>query len=253
MGAVGIVVAIVVRLVMREPARGGTDARRDRATGGKAPFWGTVRMFCGDPVLLRTALGSGAVQFITYGLGNFAVLFLMREKGMALEDVALWYAVVVALAMVAAMVVSGPLLDRLTRRSRAAYGMVPAISLALALPFHMAFVWAPGWPLALALLTAVMFLNYFYLASSIALVQEQVRPNERVLSSALLLLAMNLMGLGLGPTYVGAASDFFAARGMENALQLALGTLAPAYAIAAAIFLSLDAYLRLPRRTLEAS
>jgi hypothetical protein len=47
---------------------------------------------------MRAALGSGATQFVTYGLGNFAVLFLMREKGMTLEDVALWYALVVASA-----------------------------------------------------------------------------------------------------------------------------------------------------------
>jgi preprotein translocase subunit SecG len=105
-------------------------------------------------------------------------------------------------------------------------------------------VWAPGWPLALLLLTPVMFLNYFYLSSSIALVQEEVRPNERVLSGALLLLVMNFIGLGLGPTYVGAASDFFAARGSENSLQIALYTLTPFYLIAIAIFVSLAARLR---------
>ena len=90
---------------------------------------------------------------------------------------------------------------------------LPAISLALALPFYVAFVWAPTWPLALVFLTGRMFLNYFYLSSSVALVQEEVRPNQRVMSGALLLLVMNFIGLGLGPTYVGAASDWFAARG----------------------------------------
>jgi preprotein translocase subunit SecG len=40
---------------------------------------------------------------------------------------------------------------------------------------------------------------------------------------------MNFIGLGLGPTYVGAASDFFAARGSENSLQIALYTLSPFY------------------------
>ena len=48
------------------------------------------------------------------------------------------------------------------------------------------------------------FLNYFYLSPSVALVQEEVRPNERVLAGALLLLVMNLIGLGLGPTFLGA-------------------------------------------------
>ena len=66
--------------------------------------------------------------------------------------------------------------------------------------FYLAFVWAPAWQLALVFLTGVMALNYFYLSSSVALVQEEVRPDQRVMAGALLLLVMNFIGLGLGPT-----------------------------------------------------
>lgn len=243
-GAIGIVTAVAVRLLMRDPARGATDLRKDPQAGAKAPFWATMRMFFTHPVLMLASLGSGATQFVTYGLGNFTVLFLMREKGMTLEDVAIWYALVVGIGMSGGMLVSGRIIDRATRTSRVAYAMAPAISLALALPLYVAFVWSPGWPLALAILTAVMFLNYFYLSSSIALVQDEVRPNERVLSGALLLLVMNFIGLGLGPTYVGAASDWFTAHGWGNSLQMALYTLTPFYVIAVALFLSLAARLR---------
>jgi hypothetical protein len=102
--------------------------------------------------------------------------------------------------------------------------MAPAISLTLAIPFYIGFVWAPTWPLALAFLIGPTFLNYFYLSSAVALVQEEVRPNQRVMSGALLLLVMNFIGLGLGPTYVGAASDFFRASHPHNSLQMALYT-----------------------------
>lgn len=243
-GGIGIVTAVAVRLIMRDPTRGATDLRKDPEAGAKAPFWATTRMFFTHPVLMRASLGSGATQFVTYGLGNFTVLFLMREKGMTLEDVAIWYALVVGVGMSAGMLVSGRIIDRATRTSRVAYAMAPAISLAVALPLYVAFVWSPGWPLALAILTIVMFLNYFYLSSSIALVQDEVRPNERVLSGALLLLVMNFIGLGLGPTYVGAASDWFSARGWGNSLQMSLYTLTPFYLIAIALFLSLAARLR---------
>lgn len=243
-GLIGIVTAVAVRLVMRDPARGATDLRKDPDAAAKAPFWATAKMFFTHPILMRAALGGGATQFVTYGLGNFTVLFLMREKGMTLEDVAIWYALVVGIGMSGGMIVSGRIIDRMTRTSRVAYAMAPAVSLSMALPLYIAFVWAPGWPLALVLLTVVMFLNYFYLSSSIALVQDEVRPNERVLSGALLLLVMNFIGLGLGPTYVGAASDWFIARRWDNSLQMALSTLTPFYVIAIALFLSLAARLR---------
>jgi putative OPT family oligopeptide transporter len=93
--------------------------------------------------------------------------------------------------------------------------------------------------LSLVFLTGVMALNYFYLSSSIALVQEEVRPNQRVMAGALLLLIMNFIGLGLGPTYVGAASDYFKAAGHALPLQTALYTLTPFYVIAIILFLVL--------------
>ncbi|MDB5672083.1 MAG: transporter, partial [Alphaproteobacteria bacterium] len=61
---------------------------------------------------------------------------------------------------------------------------------------------------------------------------------------ALLLLVMNFIGLGLGPTYVGAASDAFAARHIAHPLQVALYTLTPFYLIAIAFFLLLARALR---------
>jgi MFS family permease len=247
-GIVGIVTAILIKLLLREPARGATDAAAPAGTGSKAGFWATLGMFFTHPVLMLAALGSGATQFVTYGLGNFAVLFLMREKGMTLQDVALWYALTVLLGMGAGMLISGRVIDHFTRRSRVVYAIAPATSLIVALPFYVAFVWAPHWQLALALLTVTMVFNYFYLSSAVALVQEQVRPDQRVLSGALLLLVMNFIGLGLGPTWVGAASDWFKAHGDAHSLQTALYTLTPFYLIAIALFLWLARVLRAEER-----
>jgi predicted MFS family arabinose efflux permease len=244
LGAVGIVTAIAVVLIVREPRRGGLDRVPNQLEQRKEGFWPTVTMFFSRPTLVLAALGSGATQFITYGLGNFTTLFLMREKGMTLDEVALYFALVVGIGMSAGIFVSGRVIDRFTARSKQAYAVVPAISLALAIPFYLAFVWAPDWPLALAFLIGPTFLNYFYLSSSVALVQESVRPDQRVMSGALLLLVMNLIGLGLGPTYVGAASDFFRASFPDNSLQIALYTLAPFYVVAIALFLWLARLLR---------
>jgi len=235
-GLVGIVTAALLKAVVREPARGAMDPDRVDEPGAKPAFRGTVRLFFANPVLLLAAIASGVTQLVTYGLGNFAVLFLIREKGMTLHQIAVWYALVVAIGMSGGMILSGRVIDRLSRRSRQIYATAPAWSLALAMPFYLYFVWVPGWPLALVALTVAMVFNYFYLAASVALVQEEVRPDQRVLAGALLLLVMNLTGLGLGPTFVGAASDFFAHRHMPHPLQIALYCLTPAYGLAIALF-----------------
>ena len=65
------------------------------------------------------------------------------------NDLTTWM-IAIGIAMSAGIFASGWLIDRFTRRSKRAYALLPAISLALAIPFYLAFVWAPTWPLALA-------------------------------------------------------------------------------------------------------
>ena len=77
--------------------RSRAGARRSRsapiakpaATTAQAGFWATVAMFFSRPVLLLVALATGATQFVTYATLNFTTLFLMREKGMTLNEIAI--------------------------------------------------------------------------------------------------------------------------------------------------------------------
>ncbi|THD81940.1 MAG: MFS transporter [Phenylobacterium sp.] len=248
LGAVGIFAALLVVSVVREPRRGGLDpAAAPRAPGAAAPkagFADTVRSFVANPALMLAALGSGATQIVTYGGGNFSTLFLMREKGMTLKQVALYYAILVAVCMGGGIFVSGRVIDRFAHRSKPAYALIPALSLIAAAPLFVGFVWAPTWPLALAFLAGPTFLNYFYLSSSVTLVQQEVRPDQRVLSGALLLLVMNLIGMGVGPTFVGAMSDHLRPDHPHNSLQLALICLLPFYGLAIVLFLVLARVLQ---------
>jgi predicted MFS family arabinose efflux permease len=251
LGAVGIVAALIVLAFVREPVRGGLDRRLagQMTQPARAEFWPTCRRFFADPVLLCLSLACGATQFVTYAVLNFTTLFLMREKGMTLNEIAIYYALLIGIAIGGGMYVSGRLIDRFAARSKSAHGFLPAAALALAIPFFVGFVWAPTWPVALAFLAVPTFLNYFYLSPAVTLVQEEVRPQERVLAGALLLLVMNLIGLGLGPTYLGAASDHFRAAHPDNSLQLAFYTLVPFYVLAAVLHLWLARILKRRTRT----
>lgn len=243
LGGVGVLTAGVLSLTVREPRKGGLDVveRNDTHTSG---FIETLKMFVSHPALMLAAFGSAATQMITYGMGNFTTLFLMREKGMTLDEVAVYYALVIAIGMGGGMLVAGKMLDHFTRRSKAAYGLLPAISLVVAMPLYVGFVWAPGWSLSLWFLLGAAFLNYFYLTASVTLVQQEVRPDQRVMSGALLLLIMNFIGLGLGPTYVGFLSDYFHASDPAHSLQTALYLLIPFYIVAIVLFLLLARVLR---------
>jgi MFS family permease len=248
LGAVGVFAALAVLMLVKEPRRGGLDkapvAVTPAADVETAGFGVTIRMFFTSPVLLLAALASGATQIITYGAGNFTTLFLIREKGMTLQQVAFYYALVVAIGMGGGIFVSGRVIDRFTHRSKQAYALVPAATLALAILPFIGFIWAPSWPLALLFLIGPTFLNYFYLSSAVALVQAEVAPQQRVLSGALLLLVMNLIGMGVGPTFVGAVSDLLHAAHPHHSLQIAFYALVPVYGLAIGLFLWLARALK---------
>jgi predicted MFS family arabinose efflux permease len=248
LGAVGVGAALLILVAVREPRRGGLDIAAPARTGGRdreAPgLMATLRHFLSKPPFVLAALASGAAQMVTYGAGNFTALFLVREKGMSLRQMALYYALVVGLFMSAGIFASGRAADRFTARHRSAYGLIPAAALVCALPLFLAFVFAPHWPLAVLFLAGPTFFNSFYLSCVVTLVQQESRPDERVLSGAILLLIMNLIGLGLGPTFVGAMSDFLAPSHPGHGLKWALLSLSPFYLLAIGLFLTLAWTLR---------
>lgn len=245
-GAVGVLTAIIVYLVIPEPERGRFDPAPAEVAMAvpRQSFGSAIRAFFGNRILAVAALASGAANFITYGLSNFATLFLMREKGMRLEDVAIWYALAVGLGMGTGIFVAGRLIDRFAVKNKAAYASIPALSLLLALPFFLGFSAADRWETALALLFVPLFLNSFFLPATVTFVQGEVDPGARVISGALLLLVMNLIGLGLGPTFVGMASDYFRPEYGEHALRMAYYALAPMYLVAALLFVWLARLIR---------
>ncbi len=247
LGGVGVVTAAVFALTVREPKRGAKDGVVpvvDTVAEVAQGFWSIVRMFFARPVLRLTALAAGATQFVTYAMLNFTVLFLMREKGMTLDQVAIWYALLLAVAVSAGIWASGYLVDRFGQRSRQAYAIVPAIGLVLAVPFFIGFVHAPSWPVAMLFLAGPTFFNYFYLSPSVAIVQNSVGAAQRTVSSALLLFVMNMIGLGFGPTFLGAMSDWFRIDHPGNPLQLAFYSLIPFYLVAILLHLMVARALR---------
>ena len=242
LGIAGLAAAGATWIAVREPRRGATDLPApDEAANDPGPpaFWPSLRLFFATPALRLVALAGGATQFVTYATLNFTTLFLMREKGMTLGEIALWYALLLGIVVSGGTYVSGWLIDRFSARRPQAYGLVPGIALMLAIPCFIGFVGASSWPVAMLFLAGSTCFNCFYLTPSVTLVQNSVPAQRRTVSGAVLLLVMNLIGLGLGPTYLGAMSDWFRASHPDNPLQMAFYSLLPFYGLAAGLYLAL--------------
>jgi predicted MFS family arabinose efflux permease len=251
-GAAGVVAAVIMMIVVREPKRGAMDsnssvsqAQAEANASQKVGFTKTFWDFMSRPALLWTALGCGLCSFVGYAALGWNVSFLIRVKGINYTEVALFYALMLAVAMGLGTWISGAVVDWLAKRSKVWYALLPASAMALAIPFWLAYVWAPTWQMSIAILAVPTFLTIMYLPPALALVQNSVNPSQRTMSGALLLMVLNIMGGG--PTMVGMLSDYFSgqatAAGLEGpaasaqGLQTALYWVTPFYFVAVGFIL----------------
>lgn len=232
LGLAGVVLALIVLLVVREPRRGRLDAAGDAAEPSP-PLGVGVAAFFADPVLRWTAIAAGFSAFTAFGFGSWAPAFLMRVRGMSLHDLSIYFGLTMGLCGIIGTAGSGWLVDRLRHVSPRAYALVPAVASLAGLPFFMGFLLAPSWPLALTLFVGAGVAMGVYLAPCMTIVQNAVAPSRRALSSALFMFVFNLIGMGGGPLFVGMASDLAHSRSGEMSLQIGLAALVPVFVLTA--------------------
>jgi MFS family permease len=228
-GTPGIVLALVLWLAIREPKRGQMDAfaKGETKHADSPSIIDAIKSYVTTPTLLLTALSSGSSAFVGYAMLAWAPSFLIRVDGMTQMEIAQYYSFVSGIAMAIGTFGSGWIVDRWSSRNKRAYALVPAIAFIITIPFFLGVIYAPGWPLALACLAVPSLLNNMYLAPAITVVQNGVSPSQRTMASAILLFVLNLIGLGLGPWYVGALSDYFKPEYGNESLRWALLGLLP--------------------------
>ena len=232
-GLPGVLLALILLLTIREPKRGGLDlvALGAEAHAPAPPMLRVITEFIANRTLVWTALGCGLSSFVGYAELSWNAPLLMRVKGMSLQEVSLYYSLVVGGTGVAGTLASGWLADRLGQLDRRWYAWIPAIAYALALPALAGIIWAPTWPLALLFVAGPACLNIMYLAPALAVVQNAVPPAQRAMAGAILLFVLNLIGLGGGPLFLGFISDLAKPRFGDHSLLVGYAALAPVMVI----------------------
>jgi len=228
--APGVLLALLVALFIREPIRGRLDPQPSKPAAETSLF-SAISLFAATPVLRMTAISCGLAAFVGYSMSAWMPSFLIRNKGIDLQELAWFYGIATGIASAIGTILAGWLSDRLSRKTPRAYGLVPGVGFLIAAPFFAAAIFAPDWRVTLALIIIPTFVSNMFFAPAIAVVQNAAPAARRGVSSALLLFVLNLFGLGLGPLYVGAISDAAAPHYGDDSLLIALAALLPIYAL----------------------
>ena len=207
-GLPGLLLAVVVRLTLREPPRGYAEGLQ--ASPSEAPSFATVvRHMTATPALRHIAAGATLASFVGYGVVLWLPAFLARSHGLQSGQIGTALAFLFGILGGISTYASGRLADHLGKRDERWKVWIVSCAILTALPFTIAAylasdIYTATW---LSLIPALM--GGAYLAPSFSLNQSLVPVRMRSVASAILLFIVNIIGLGLGPQLVGFLSDFF--------------------------------------------
>lgn len=205
-GLPGVLVAVILKLTVKEPPRGYTDPpgtpRREKASFAEA-----MREIASKRSFWAMTAGATLAAFCGYGVSSFQSLFMNRSFGLSAGEAAVLINAPVGLASAVGTAATGFLAGKLAARHPNAIAWIPGIGLILSVPFYLvAFSTHILW-LSLACLCIGGCVKYGYLAAQYTIGQGVVSAQVRATSTAVLLFIVNLLGYGLGPLFIGALSD----------------------------------------------
>jgi predicted MFS family arabinose efflux permease len=232
LGIPGVLFSLLFYFTVKEPRRGATDV--DASGQPDHSLKDVLGILFSKKTFIFLGLATGLHAFCIYGIFNWAPSFLARLHGMSNSDIGVSLGFILGIGGAIGSFAGGYLSDRLGRKDRRWYLKMPATAIIISIPFVVGALFIPN-----AIASQICFgiassIYSMYLGPSIAVAHQLVPASMRALTSAILFLVLNLIGLGFGPLVVGMLSD---------ALTPSLGIEALRWAMAALVVVSTTAVL----------
>jgi predicted MFS family arabinose efflux permease len=218
-GVPGLLLALVMAKLLKEPARGTFETQ---TPAPPPPIRTTAAAMWGNPAMRHLIAGSVVAGLMSYGLTQWLPTFFIRTHDLSQSQTGMLMAGVFGILGAIGALVAGKLFDRLAVRGFQ-YGMwMLAIVPFFSMPFFIMGLLADDLTTAMLLFIIPGFAANYALGPTLAMVQTLSPVNMRAVSAAIKMLFINLIGMGLGPLLVGVLSDLLSPRYGEDALSVAL-------------------------------
>jgi predicted MFS family arabinose efflux permease len=231
MGIAGLVLAPAILFLVPD-VKSGT---RSAAQG--IPLRQTFPIIVRKPTFWLIAFAASCSSLAGYGLALWTPSVLERSFGLGLIERGQFLAALFLIGGTVGVFAGGWLADRLGQADRRWYARLPAIAWLITAPtFALGLLTTNLW-IAWPLLLIPNALNILWLGPVTTAVQHLVPRPMRSTASASFLLINNLIGLGVGPTLIGALSVLFKERFGDEALRYAAVSVVGFYLVAALLML----------------
>jgi MFS family permease len=245
-GVPGMIMAVVVFVVIREPKRGASDAPLVAAAEAPAPeaapaeklsFRQSLAEIGARPAAVHILLGVLLTAAAISSFGTWSISFLVRQHEFELSEAGLIAGLTTGLLGALGGAFFGWFADRSSRRDAASNpwrsGVIAAATSVAAAILGIASLLTEATLPALALMACYAFFFNSYNGPANGLLLIVVPSQVRGFTIALLQLGATLLGFGLAPFVVGQLSDLI---GGSNSLGWALSIMLLCHVLAAMQF-----------------
>ena len=229
LGVPGVVVALLVWLTVREPARGGMDTAEDAAAlraGSDVRLWENIRKLWARPTFKVMAFSAAPSALCGYGMNLWMPSFLERIHGLTQAQASLPFGLALGIGGGLGAMAGGAITARAARRDPRAYLTLPALTMVVFAIALLLAVWTDSLVICFSAVAVAAFTQFYLMGPYFAIVQRLAPLRGRAVATAFFFFILSFVGLGLGPYYVGRMSDFFTgAYGNAEGLRYAMMTL----------------------------
>jgi predicted MFS family arabinose efflux permease len=219
-GIPGLLLAVLVRLTVKEPPRGLSERRVQ--SGAQPGVLETFRYLWNLRAFRHMALGGALTAFVGYGLTTWIPTFFIRSHGMQTGEIGTYLGLILGIPGGIGIVAGGYLADLAGAGDRRWYLWIVALALVASVPLMVGvYLWPTAYG-ALWFLVLPVCLGNFYQATTFAQTQSLSPLRMRAVAAAVLLFILNIIGLGLGPSAVGILTDLLEPSYGTDALRYSL-------------------------------
>lgn len=209
LGLTGIALAVVVRLLLREPVRGAMEFD-NHAEIVQPPFTESLKSLLKIPAWWSMCFGIAFGSFVSYAFSAFQTKYLvMLDPNFDFKTLVIVLGVINGTTYAGGAYFGAKLADLWGAKTVRAYGWLPAIAISICLPIGVMSFWVASVWTHLVFTTFLLLFLGIYLGPSFAIAQTLAPVNMRAMSTALFFFILNMIALGGGPTFTGWMIDVF--------------------------------------------
>jgi MFS family permease len=242
-GIPGLIVAVVFRLTVKEPARGSSEQRK--VSTGQQKLLETFRFMWRQRCYLLILVGFCFTTFTQFGFSTWTAPFLGRIHHVSSKEIGTYIGTVRAGAGLVGTLSGGYLSDWAAAHWDIRWKIyVSGICSILALPGVLLFVFSPSLFWCIVGFAIVSIMSPVHVGPMVAASHSTVKVGMRAFSTSIIYLISELIGLGLGPFLIGVFNDHYRTRLGVGVIRYSMSTAAVTTFVGGAIFLIAAQYFQ---------